>query len=89
MTRGSSKPSPQAGAGSGRPFGAGDLQAAKGLLRQRSDIPSQEPREQGGMMSLLSTALDSRMKSIRQAVVDSDPDSEYDEADDDDEDWDD
>jgi len=39
-------------------------------------------------MSVFANALDSKMKSIRQAVVDSDEESEFDSAEDDDDDWD-
>ena len=85
-----SKPpdAPAIDASSGRPFGANDLQAARTLLRQRANTAAVEPRRTGGggMASLFSDALDSRMHSIRKAVVDSDSEVEFDDVEDD---WDD
>jgi hypothetical protein len=74
-------------AGSGRPFGAGDLQAARTLLRRRAET-TPEPREQtSGIAGMFANAIDTRMSSIRRAVVDSDSaESEFDDVDD--EEWD-
>ena len=79
--------SPKTDTGSGRPFGVNDLMAARNLLRQRANTTVEpKPTGGGGMMSVLSGALDSRMHSIRRAVVDSDSEVEFDDVEDD---WDD
>ena len=77
---------------SGRPFGAGDLQAAKTLLRKRAETTSSggssSSKESSGIAGVFANAIDTRMMSIRKAVVDSDSEaSEFDDVDE--EEWDD
>lgn len=75
----------------GRPFTANDLAQAKTLLKKRKEVPEEDRRNPGassGIAGVFANAIDSRMTSIRKAMVDSDSEeSEFEDIDDDDE-WD-
>ena len=70
----------------GRPFTANDLAAAKTLLKKRKEVPETErrPAANSGFAGVFANAIDSRMTSIRKAMVDSDSgESEFEDVDDD------
>ena len=75
----------------GRPFTANDLAQAKNLLKKRKEMPEDDKRgssANSGIAGVFANAIDSRMMSIRKAMVDSDSgESEFEDVDD--EDWDD
>lgn len=74
----------------GRPFTANDLAQAKTLLKKRKEAPEEDRRgsaPNSGIAGVFANAIDSRMMSIRKAMVDSDSgESEFEDVDDDD--WD-
>ncbi len=72
-------------AGSSRPFCANDLLAARTLLRQRTKSTVEEDPEPTGFAGVFANAIDTRMNSIRRAVVSDSDESEFEELDD--EDW--
>ena len=73
----------------GRPFTANDLAQAKTLLKKRKEAAENErrPATSSGFAGVFANAIDSRMMSIRKAMVDSESgESEFEDVDDDD--WD-
>lgn len=87
------KPPTNESSSEGRPFTANDLQAAKTLLKKTltpensPDIRRHTVGHGGGLADVFASAIDTRMTSIRKAMVDPDSDeSEFEDVDD--EDWD-
>ena len=59
----------------GRPFTANDLAQAKNLLKKRKEVPEDDrcsSSANSGIAGVFANAIDSRMMSIRKAMVDSD-----------------
>ena len=85
-----SNPPPQesSSAASGRPFCANDLLLQRDRLKAKKDEDF-EPRQKTGsfLENTLSSAIESRLVNIRNAMDDSDEDTDIEEVDDDD-DWD-
>lgn len=68
----------------GRPFNAGDLQAAKNLLKKSPNLPRHPvTSDRGGMADIFASAIDTRMSSIRKATSGDSSESEFEDVDDD------